>query len=100
MTRQELESTYGVNRAGVIRTRGKFQGEMIFAPFYYDAGNSGRAAKEFGNVWYFEVQKDEREIFPELKDCFGIVVTLDEGFVFSTTFKTRGEYEKSVASRG
>ena len=38
-----------------------------------------RAAKEFGNVWYFEVQKDEREIFPELKDCIRTIVTTDIG---------------------
>ena len=44
--RQELESTYGVEPGWRNPHAGEVQGEMIYAPFYYDAGfNSGPGSK-------------------------------------------------------
>lgn len=38
MTRKEIAETYKVDERGVIRSPGKFEGEPIYVPYFWDEG--------------------------------------------------------------
>jgi hypothetical protein len=42
MTRTEILAQYQVGSDGVIRSPGKFEGEMLYVPFYWDIAMNGR----------------------------------------------------------
>ena len=66
----------------VIRSPGKFEGEMIYMPYYYGVYLEG-GADDSGNAIKVEITKEDREIFPELpknKKYIKFVIT-DQGFV-------------------
>ena len=66
----------------VILSPGKFEGEMIYMPYYYGVYLEG-GADDSGNAIKIEITKEDREIFPELpknKKYIKFVIT-DQGFV-------------------
>ena len=43
MSRQEIEKAYDVNDSGVITSPGKFEGEMVYVPYFWDIVLNGGA---------------------------------------------------------
>ena len=81
----------------VINTPGKFEGECIYVPFYYDSWGNGCASEEFGNVAFFAIMPDERKAFPELGSAYGLALEESEqGFVNCTVYDTPEQYETAV----
>jgi hypothetical protein len=57
MTRKEIEQEYAVTN-GRIASPGKFEGEMVYVPFYWEAND--------GTVLRFRVTPEDKIEFPEL----------------------------------
>jgi len=37
MTREQITSEYNIDDNGIIRNPGKFEGEMLYVPYFWDA---------------------------------------------------------------
>lgn len=89
MTRQDILDHYKVDSHGVIRSPGKFEGEMLYIPYFWEVGLDGLADDdiEVGNdnvEWIFEITDDDRAMFPELgKTTVLKLWESDQGFVYS-----------------
>jgi len=72
MTRQDILNSYDV-RDGRIVSPGKFEGEPIFSPYFWDIGLSGFADDDDGKVYTFRIAKDDpaHSEFPELRKWLG-----------------------------
>lgn len=98
-TKAELERHYQT-RDGIIKSPGKFEGEPIWAPYFYDKGCEGLAdiddATDGGPVWGFIVRPEDRAEFLDVFEPDTYAVSLwesDAGFVYSAQL-TREEYER------
>lgn len=81
MTRAEIEATYKIVN-GRIASPGKFEGEMIYVPFFWEAFLNGRADRDDGTVLGFDVTAEDKAEFPELKGRRSVrLVERDDGFV-------------------
>lgn len=79
MNRQEILDRYKVNEHGIITSPGKFEGEMLYAPYYYDAMLNGWT--DFDE--WIEPDIAEYEMFPELNEVKRIRMSEDDsGFVW------------------
>lgn len=75
MTRRE------VDKHGYIQNPGKFEGEMLYAPYFYDAVLMGDGER-IGDTDFFEINDDDAKEFPELTGCYGVtLVESENGFV-------------------
>lgn len=80
--RQMIESEYEI-KDGVIKSPGKFEGEPIYAPYFYDAYLNGMADDDDGERLKFDVTAEDREEFPELQNIDLVILWEDgSGFVF------------------
>lgn len=107
MKRADIASSYTIDRNSIIRDPGKFEGEMIYAPYYYDASMDGFAeqlasledSSEYACL--VKIDDSDRAQFPELSAAskFILLRESDQGFVFcceltgSQADKAREEYE-------
>lgn len=68
MTRQEIEQNYTVEN-GRITSPGKFEGESVFVPYFWEVGLDGGADRDDGRVYTFKFKRDDAELieWPELK---------------------------------
>jgi len=66
MDRAEVYKAYKVDERGTIRSPGKFEGEMLYVPYFWDAYLNGCADRDDGNVLGFDILPEDREQFPEL----------------------------------
>jgi hypothetical protein len=66
MTREELERQYAVNKNGVIVTPGKFAGQMLYVPYFWDRYLGGLADDTTAGFITFFITDDDRKEFPEL----------------------------------
>lgn len=89
MTREEVLKYYKVVD-GRITSPGKFEGEPIFAPHFWDIGIQGCADSDDGRVFTFRIKRDdpEHKEFPELKRWLGRKRTVrlfedEQGFVYA-----------------
>ena len=80
MNREDILNEYQVDSYGVITSPGKFEGEMVYAPYFYDLVMSGCAddtdygPDEFSTVYdYFDIKLSDIEAFPELNGINQIV---------------------------
>lgn len=84
--RERIEAEYKISAEGVIESPGKFEGEMIYVPYFWDMGLDGFADSDDGEVFEFAVSDAEREIFPELEGAEMIeLYESDSGFVTAET---------------
>ena len=83
IVRQQIESEFMFHIPSyVIRSPGKFEGEMIYMPYYYGVYLEG-GADEDNDVIKVEITDEDRIIFPELskrKKYIKFVIT-EQGFV-------------------
>lgn len=87
MNRQQIEQEYQVEN-GVIRSLGKFEGEFVYAPYFYEFADEGEILSymEDGSgefVSLITIQDEDRKEFPEIaKDSHFIVLReTEQGFV-------------------
>ncbi len=82
MTRNDILTQYDVDANGIIRTLGKFEAEMLYAPYFYDAMLNGDGDSVNG-VDYFVLDADDKREFPELADYYGVCMEESEqGFIY------------------
>lgn len=87
MTREEIEQEYNVVD-GVIKNAGKFEGEPIYAPYFWDLGLQGFADDDDGKVFTFKITKEDRQQFEELKGIRKVYIQESQtGFIFTSTTK-------------
>lgn len=81
MTRQEIEAEFTIE-SGIIRNPGKFEGEAIYVPYFWDCFLNGGADGDDGTVLRFDVTADDKAIFPELEGRRTVTLyERDDGFV-------------------
>lgn len=81
MTRKEIESEYTVEN-GMIRSPGKFEGQCVYMPNFYEDYLDGFADEQAGGVLSVEVDENDKAQFPELKKRKRIrFIVTDQGFV-------------------
>jgi len=74
MTREECEQT--------VKGPGKFEGQAIYVPYFWEAYLNGRADRDNGYILGFDVTAEDKTIFPELKRRRTIRLVEDsQGFV-------------------
>jgi len=89
MNREEIENSYDINEYGIIVSLGKFEGEMIYAPYYYDLWLNDSSDEEIEDngeiIPIFSITQDDIEEFPELEEYEGMKINLwesEQGFVY------------------
>jgi hypothetical protein len=86
MTRQEVLETYSV-RDGVIENLGKFEGEAIFVPAFWDESANGMCNEisfpDGETIYVAELTDNDRKEWPEIDpDTFALLMSeSDQGFV-------------------
>jgi hypothetical protein len=97
MTRQDIIEAYRPSSDGLIRTPGKFEHEMLYVPYFWDAALNGESSTDTGSVFFTIIDDLDRAQFPELGTAYGIALEESEqGFIYSRLFDTRQEYDKYV----
>lgn len=66
MDAHEVRKQYTIDRNGRIVDPGKFEGEMIYVPYYWALGLEGMADHDDGRVFRFGITQEDRALFPEL----------------------------------
>jgi hypothetical protein len=91
MTRKDIERDYEV-KDGVIKSLGKFEGEPVYSPYFYDAVLDGCSDDDENGVTGFVITKEDRAEFPELRG-FGVLLTEDgNGFIYTEEADTEKDY--------
>ena len=67
MTRADIEKTYNVCNGRII-SPGIFEGEMVYVPYFWNMYLEGFADSDRGGVLGFYVVREDRQMFPELKE--------------------------------
>lgn len=81
MDRNDILNSYDVHN-GIITSPGKFEGEAIYVPYFWDAYLNGCADRDDGTVLGFDVTKEDKVMFPELKRKRTVkLIQRDDGFV-------------------
>lgn len=66
----------------MVRGPGKFAGEPVYVPYFWDAYLNGCADRDDGTVLGFDVTAEDKELFPELKRRHTVeLIERDDGFV-------------------
>ena len=88
ITRQDIEREYTVCN-GEIMSKGKFDGEPVWAPYFWDLALHGEADIETENGdSQFAITKEQRLMWPELGRAKTILLAeLDTGDVVTTTME-------------
>jgi hypothetical protein len=82
MNRDEILQQYTIVN-GRIKNPGKFEGEPIYTPYFWDAWNDGLADVDEGDFAQFNLQSEDFQAFPELQGCQVVHLTTDDaGFVY------------------
>lgn len=66
MNRADILKQFNVDARGLIRNPGKFEGEMLYVPYFYDAFLDGLPDYEKGNSVGFHITAEDRAEFPEI----------------------------------
>ena len=82
MTRADIIAEYDVDTHGTIRSPGKFEGEPVYAPYFYDALMNGFADDDDG-VASFNIDANDIKEFPELANVKRLRLwESEQGFVY------------------
>lgn len=84
--RQQILNSFDIDKHGIITSPGKFEGNMLYVPFFYDLWIEGWADDEGydDNIPFaiFYITDEDIEHFPELRGIKRIEMWKDEyGFV-------------------
>lgn len=64
-TRKELEKIYKT-KDGVITSPGKFEGQLLYVPYFWEIFLDGGVDDEKGDVLIFKIDANDRKLFPEI----------------------------------
>lgn len=85
-TRNQILKMYDVDTNGVIQSPGKFEGEMLYVPYFWLAYLDGGADDDDGEYLRFDVNADDVALFPELEGIGLVALSEDsQGFVHAST---------------
>lgn len=74
---------------GIIRSPGKFEGEPVYAPYFWDAYLNGMADDDDGSELLFYVSDEDRKLFPDLHDVSHVYLReTSDGFVCTRSILT------------
>ena len=84
MTRQDIENDYGPISNGTIRMPGKFEGEPVYAPYFYDMMLNGETdgddiSSDGDCISIFVITDEDRRSFPELEGIDELVLWEESG---------------------
>jgi len=102
MTRDEILKEFNVDEfSGRIKNPGRFEGEQVFAPYFYDNSCEGFYSDMIiDDIPYslIEISEEDRKEFPdELKGMFGVIMWQNsQGFIFCKAFNEK-EYRSNVS---
>ena len=105
-----IRESYQVDANKIIRSPGKFEGEPIYTPYFWDRCLQGMFAEEVNGVFFMPLDSEDHSIWPELylntwdgqhdpttKPAYGIALTESEqGFVYSKVYDTQAEYNAAI----
>ncbi len=98
MSKTEIYKQYNVDAHGLIRSPGKFEGEMCYVPYFWDASLDGLATDDLGSIVGFIVEDADREEFGNF--LLGVAAILleqsDQGFVYSAEFGNLADYYAEI----
>ena len=91
MNRKEILEQYEVNEHGIICSPGKFEGEMLYAPYFYDMILDGGAdeteyydGEDGPPTDTFILTDEDKKEFPELKEYTKIeCYESEQGFFYT-----------------
>ena len=66
MNRQDISKNYDVSDSGRIKSPGKFEGEMLYIPYFYDISLNGFFNPNRNEIFSIPIEKEDREQFPEI----------------------------------
>lgn len=80
-----------------VRGPGKFEGEQIYVPYFYDQYLDGGADEDHGRTLQFNVTDEDRTIFPDELSGVNVVYIYerDDGFVCETDGPGDDDFEGS-----
>lgn len=82
MTREKILQDYEVDTNGIIRSPGKFEGEMLYVPYFWEVFLDGGADRDNGTILGFDLTPEDKAQFPELKGKRTVrLYQRDDGFV-------------------
>jgi hypothetical protein len=85
MNRQDIEREYRVVD-GIIQSPGKFEGEAVYVPYFWDAYLNGMADRDDGKILGFDIDFTDKAMFPELKNRRTVkLYQREDGFVCELT---------------
>lgn len=85
--RKKIEKDYNVDKNGMIRTPGKFEGEPWFAPLFYSYMLDGDGTWDEDIIVFDITAADIKEV-PELKGFKRLrLAESEQGFVFTKLVK-------------
>ena len=64
-------------------TSGKFLGQPLYAPYFWEQVKKGLADAKYGNAYVFDITKKDIKKFPDL-DRYEVVKLYDDGNGFVT----------------
>lgn len=81
MTRQDIEREYSVSNGRIV-SPGKFEGEAVYVPYFWELFLDGSWDRDDGDVIGFDLTLEDKEMFPELKGKRTVrLLQRDDGFV-------------------
>lgn len=83
MTRTEVLTRFSINADGEITTPGVWEGEPVYASYFYDAYKLGRKAEETQHrrgvlSAAYRVTPEDKLAFPELAEAVYVTLFVDE----------------------
>jgi hypothetical protein len=95
MNRKETLKEYKINRHGTIVSPGKFEGEPLYVPYFW---NDAVPDETFGASMFFGITDDDRKEFPEIGGhVYGLkLYESEQGFVYLTEYYSESEYISAV----
>ena len=91
--REQILKDYKVSDHGVIHSPGKFEGEMLYVPYFHARWGEGGGDEEFGSAVFFVITPWDVDAFPELAGTYGLALEeTDQGFVNCASYDTETRY--------
>ena len=81
MNRATILAQYKIS-LGLIQSPGRFEGEMLYVPYYWDVYLLYGADRDNGRALGFDVSAEDKVEFPELKRRRTVkLIKSDQGFI-------------------
>jgi hypothetical protein len=101
MTREEILGRYKIDNHGIIRDPGKFESEMLYAPYFYDSSMESGADETVYDgdtpIDIFIITEEDLKEFPELGDTYAVGLSeTGSGFVSLEHFSSEEELNEEL----